>query len=534
MVYRGKPSKACLPCRRRKLVCDLKEEGCSQCRRAKLVCHGYRDTDALRVNDESISVQRKVQGFASNSTSKSKSKSLAPSPQTLIPVFRHAGAIPQSLAIPMASQAKDLFYYNYVVGILKPFDFLQTLCSPTSKDEHLTTSMDAVALAYLNYQRHAPDAQSDARRSYVAALRLMNKAIEDPELVKKDSTMLAILLLDLYEKITNKEPYYEGAWAAHLQGALTLVKVRGDQQFDDPIAVRMLVRVTTNEIISCVASHRPVSEEILALRANIASHSATPDPKLRESDLMIEFARLRHEIEDGDMPDGDAIASIIELDGRFLALSLNVQSTWQFRTVQVEEKSSHHWESYHHVYPYEQIAQMWNVLRITRILLNELILSRYSDVREVRSPSSKTPSLRQQATETIENMASDICATIPQYIGDLSSTGFPNLVTTRARTHTLASGTAKSKENFVPAKQTTSPNPTHHLPCYRLIFPLYVAAQSCAAPPALRPWAIEQLRFMAEYHAIENAARVANILQSADNRDPWLVYAMLGSYAFVC
>lgn len=419
----------------------------------------------------------------------------------------------------MASQARDLFYYNYVVGTLKPLDFLECICSPASEDDHLTTSMDAVALAYLNYQRHMPNAQSAARQSYVKALRLMNKAIQNPELAKKDSTMLAILLLDLYEKITNNEPQYEGAWAAHLQGALTLVKLRGEKQFEDPIALSMLVRVTMNEIISCVASHRPIPEEIMALRANIAAHSSSPDPKSRESDLMIDFAALRHELEDGDMSDNEAITAIRDLDGRFLELLLDVQPTWQYKTVQVEEKSRHHWQAHHHIYPCEQIGQMWNMLRFARILLNESILSRCLEVEEGGSQHSKTPSLHQEAAQIIESMASDICASVPQYIGDLSNVASP--------------AKAPNPVHRLP-KQRNGPNPTHHLPCYRLIFPLYVAAQSPAAPSKLRLWAISQLLFMAEYHVIPNAARVAEVLESGERRDPWLVYVMLGSYAFVC
>ncbi|KAK9388458.1 hypothetical protein V1515DRAFT_585245 [Lipomyces mesembrius] len=299
-------------CRRRKLVCDLKEQGYSPCRRAKLICHGYRDTEALRVTDESSAVHRKVQSSA-RSTSNPE------------PIFRHGEAIPQSLVVSTCSQAKDLFYYNYVVGTLKPFDFLQTFYSPICKDDHLTASMDAVALACLNYQRNAPNAQVEARQQYITALRLMNKAIQDPELANKDSTMLAILLLDLYEKITSKEPHYEGAWAAHLQGALTLVKIRGDKQLDDPTVLRILGR----------------SGRDCALRANIASHIASPaGPKSRESDLMIEFARLRHEIEDRGLPDDEAIYSLQDLDGRFLALSMDVQPTCQDRSSGREIKPS--------------------------------------------------------------------------------------------------------------------------------------------------------------------------------------------------
>lgn len=233
MVYRGKPSKACLPCRKRKLICDLKEQGCSSCRRAKIICHGYRDTDSLRIADESSTIQRKIQG----NTAKSESKALTAASR-LSETFAHishlAEAIPQSVTIPTRSHARDLFYYNYVFGSLKPFEFLQSCYSPTPKDDHLTASMDAVALAYLNYQRHTPNVQTEARQHYITALRLMNKALQDPELAKKDSTILAILLLDLSEKVTNQEPHYEGSWAAHLQGALALVKMRGDEQFNDP------------------------------------------------------------------------------------------------------------------------------------------------------------------------------------------------------------------------------------------------------------------------------------------------------------
>ena len=523
MVYRGKLSKACLPCRRRKLLCDLKDEGCSQCRRAKLLCHGYRNTEALRLTDESMSVQRKVQGPISSSTLRYKSKSRtslppSPPPRVLAPIFRYAGVIPQSLSIPMASQARDLFYYNYVVGMLKPLDFLESICAPTSKDEHLSASMDAVALAYLNYQCHAPDAQSAARRAYVAALRLMNKAIQDPELARRDSTMLAILLLDLYEKITNQEPQYEGAWAAHLQGALTLVQMRGEKQFEDPIALRMLARVTTNGIISSVASHRPIPDEIMALRANIAAHSAIPDPKARESELMIEFAGLRNELDDGDLHGDAAVSTIRDLDDRFLALSLDTQPPWQYKTVHVEVKSRHHWETYHHMYPNEQIGQMWNALRLARIMLNESILSLCVGVDDVKNPHSHPTSLRQKAHATIQRMISDICASVPQYIGDLSDRDLGKSTGTPAR----------------PFTRLNAPDPTQHLPCYRLIYPLYVAAQSSAAPVALRIWVISQLRFMANYHAMPNAARVATILESGERRDPWLVYVMLGSYAFVC
>lgn len=339
---------------------------------------------------------------------------------------------------------------------------MQSFYSLIPKDGHLTASMDAVALAYLNYQRHTPNVQTEARQHYITALRLMSKALQDPELARKNSSLLAILLLDLYEKVTNKEPHYEGAWAAHLQGALALVKMRGDEQFNDPMVVRILLRVSTNQIISCIATHRPVPEDVVALRHAIAGRISSPSQlKLKESDLMIEYARLRYKIENAGLSDKEAILSLQELDERFEILSMNVRSTWQFKDVQVLEKSIHHWESYHHVYPSESIAQVWNVIRVTRILLNELLLDRSFNFEEDEYSKPKTLSIRQHALDVIVRMVSDICASIPQYIGDSPLGDTRRTVTPGV----IQSASKKQQRSPAPARTTTS-NPTYYLPCY--------------------------------------------------------------------
>jgi hypothetical protein len=432
--------------------------------------------------------------------------------------------MPQSVIVPYRNQARDLFYYNYIFGALKPFDFLRGFYATSSKDDHLTASMDAVALAYLNYQQFTPKVQTEARQHYITALRLMAKALQDPVLAKKDSTILAILLLDLYEKVTNREPHYEGAWAAHLQGALALAKMRGKEQFNNPMTVHILLRVSTNHIISCIATNRPVPEDVIALREAITSRYVSPrNSKIKESDLMVDYGRLKHKIDAGDLSGKEAVHALKELDDRFELLFTDIRPAWNFKVVQVVEKSAHHWESHHHIYPAEQIAQIWNILRITRILLNQLPLDQTAALNENKCSDQTSPPSYQLAVETVIRMISDICAAVPQYIGDPSLDNLDPSAPEhpkKRRTSSLA--------------HASSTNRTYYLPSYRLIFPLYIASQSPAAPLQLRPWVMRQLLFMANYHGIENAAHVVDILQSGENKDPWHVYALLGSYAFVC
>ena len=493
MVYCGKLSKKCLPCRKRKLQCDLRIHGCSQCARANLICSGYRDTKTLRFRDETNAVKKKV------TTRKS------------------TGTVCRSVSVPICDQAKELFYYNYVIGVNKPFHFLQALYSPASKFDFLNRSIDAVALAYFGYQRHLSGAEEHAREQYVSALSLTNAAIRDPYQAREDTTMLAILLLDLYEKMSNGNPIFHGAWATHLSGALALVKIRGREQFQQPNVVSMLTRLTTNLVISCVASGRPVPSDVVALRSEIALRVLGPtDPKWQETDLMIKFCCLRQQMREGSFPDDEIISSLISLDSEFAKLAAGVPSTWQYKTVHVGRKSRHHYDSFHHIYPAEHVAQMWNTLRLTRIALNEMIFLRCLD-NQVNVTHSVT-SLQQHATAVIRDMAADICATVPQYIDS-------------ARQPECAERTHKGEPQHPVDDQT---NLTHQVPCYRLIFPLFIVARSPRASNVLRKWAIKQLHFMADNHAIRNAAAIAENLESGKESHPWHIYAMLGSYAFVC
>lgn len=505
MVYCGKPSKACLPCRKRKLVCDLRRDSCGQCFRAQLTCSGYRDTQALRVRDETTTVRKKVLAYHSTSIV----------------------LVPPSVAVSVATTARDIFFFNYVVGNTKGYSFLQTLLiSASTPDEHLTRSVDAVALAYLNFQRGLLAAQREARQQYVVALRLTSLALETPRLARKDSTLAAILLLDLYEKITNKDPEYEGAWAAHLEGALSLITLRGRKQFDRPSCLRMLTKLSTNILISCVASERRVPDRVIALRADIAlAVQGATDPKFQETGLIIESTQLRCRIKEGGLSDDEAINAILSLDSRFLKFAEDVISSWRYAIIHVDEKSDYHYESFHHVYPHESMTQMWNVFRLTRILLHELLLS-ICQAKNSSISRHAAVALNHQSVATITQMASEICATVPQYIG-LSSRPF------QQAPHEIDQPPKSSVNihDFVSARES---NPTHHLPCYRLIHPLYIAAQSPAVPSSLKAWVIKQLLFMSECHAIENAKAVAGVLESNEKRNPWHVYAMLGGYAFVC
>jgi hypothetical protein len=468
MVYCGKLSKACLPCRQRRLLCDLRKGGCGQCKRARLPCTGYRDTTAIRIEDQTSIVEQKA-----------------------ISRRRTTTTATQILSLSICHQARELFYHDHVFGVTKGYSFLSQYYSFVTGDAYLCRSIDAVSLAYLSHQKRSSAALAEARRHYVDAVRLIRKALQSLELAAKDSTLLSTLLLDVYEKISNKGRLWDGSWTMHIKGALSLVQLRHDRHHHDPNHRHVLERLSTNILISCAVSDSAVPDELLILQKIVAS-----PPKLRESELMAEFACLKRQAKFHLLPDDDIIRKATELDLQFLELSLQMPPSWQHETMYVEAKSAHHYEKYHYIHTDEYVGQMRNVLRITRILICELIVS-YGLENSNKIARGSTLLNSGYAFTTIAQMTREICATVPEVL-------------------------------------TQPANAKSYLQSYRLIFPLYVAAQSVSAPEAMKNYAIQQLRHIADYHAIKNASTVAKILESGERRNPWEVYALLGSYAFVC
>ncbi len=165
-------------------------------------CTGYRDTQQLRIRNQSRDVE--MRQLSRNTAS------------------------PHSLPLSLDAQARDAFFAYYVTGRSKIWDFLMHFYHPLDTPKHLQLSIDAASLAYLSHQVYSEAALKTARERYSMALRLTKKALQSSE-TTNNSTLLSSLVLDLFEKITNNEPRHQ--WNAHIGGALTLVGIRGLEQF---------------------------------------------------------------------------------------------------------------------------------------------------------------------------------------------------------------------------------------------------------------------------------------------------------------
>jgi hypothetical protein len=329
----------------------------------------------------------------------------------------------------------------------------------------------------------------------------------------KKSTLNAALLLDLFEKIDTRSIVAQtggvDSHRAHVNGALALVQLRGLSNFTDESSLNTLSRLIMNCTISCVSREETVPEGIREVRRHMSRFVDVMDAKWRLGDLTIEATDLIAKTRDHTLSSQERERKCMELDTKFALLA---EDSLYCKRVFVQEdmRSDRYLDGWYDLYPDQTATQMWNVLRLSRIILCEGIVKTYQFRKD------KESTIEISALTTIHQMTHDICASVPQ----MTDCSFAALYKTR-----LGTGGGNSHEH----------TPNHYLDVYILIFGLYVAAWAENCRPKAREWIERQLEYMAEHFGIREAKEVREVLRrgyGAVGVSPWDVYRLLGSYAF--
>ena len=458
--------------------CDLRTDSCSACLRADVPCTGYRDTQQLQIRDETEATERKA-------------------------LIRRSKIISQAPTVSIYERARNVFFFRYVSGFSNSYDVLEPLYKTSSTDGYLVASVDAVGLAFLTFQSGSDQAPQLARAKYSEALSLVQNALVSSGSSTSDAFLLTVLLLDLFEKITGNNPQSTDGWMSHVNGALALLKLRGQEQLQDYTALRLSMRLSTSLIISCIAANLRVPSEVNRLRAQVESFMNVRDPKWKMSGLVVKYADLRGAIQEGSLSNSDIILQSMDLDREFVSLTETMPASWLYRSVRPEKVSERLFEKHYDLYRDHLVTQTWNVLRVMRIFLNDIIHFSICEEKTISSEADVNASLLDMLADTIDSLAREICATAAQY--------------TRC-----TEASPKKMENFA----------IESLRCYTLLFPLYTAGLYASPQSNIKPWIVKELRFMGHEIGIRNANVVADILESGDGTSPWSIYAITGSYAF--
>ena len=206
---------------------------------------------------------------------------------------------------------------------------------------------------------------------------------------KKDSTLLAIMLLSTFETVTGGRRRSLSAWRSHINGAAALIKERGLEQLASSGGVRMFMQATVNLMASHVELEIALPEHIMVLNAEVAKHADLSDPSWRYYETMILLTNFRAHTRCGIVSDPrEILAKAIEIDRAALSIFANAPSIYEYETVYTDVESAVIFAGCYHLYQDFMSATLWNGMRTIRMILHEIIRDTLLRLRSSRSPDS--------------------------------------------------------------------------------------------------------------------------------------------------
>ncbi|XHG08768.1 hypothetical protein AWENTII_011861 [Aspergillus wentii] len=411
------PSKACQPCRVKRRKCDKKLPGCSQCRRAKVVCLGYRDDFSSRLRDQTVSTAHKFQTLDKTSGSVS--------PMAMSPVMRsrsasdmqHAQTTPDALVVHKLSASPEDVALGYFLNFYAPatqFDYLSEASTVFLCPGPLRSALLAPSLLLLSQNFQSTALQALAQDNYAKALRLTSSVLSGQVLVTCDSTLLAVLLLSVYEALAFQGRQVPSAWSAHIRGAFQLLQMRGETQFDSSLGRNLFLHASCNIRIDCTQRGMKAPPALGALQSSLVRNMDPRDPNIRLGAFLDQFANLRSRI--CDFPPLSRTHKALELDKELVTLLDDLWRLVPFISVDVATLPGQidTYEDWVHRYTSQRMLKLWNSVRILRLFVNEHIHHYLTAQHTIEKfQTEEWTQARESAMAISAKMISDVLASVP-------------------------------------------------------------------------------------------------------------------------
>ena len=395
------------------LQCDHQVPQCGQCIRQRVTCPGYRDEWDLVFRDQTAqTIERALQKPANSAP--------APACNSLRPSVEEIGV--------------NYFFHNFIVGSRSSsrgcLNYIPSVYHAGSHDSTLTASMAAVGLAALASSRQQLEMASHARAKYSEAVRSVNSALTSPVEYAKDSTLMSVISLGVFEQVCEYR-----SWMIHAQGAAALVVARGKGQFSNPIAIHMFNQVRADLMIACIHAEKPFPEDMLALQQEASKHAEASSPFWFLGELGTRCANLYKSVLEqklkGELPWTELLsqANLLERDFSDLVSLLVVQEPYTTVRGSVGDPKAVYNGRYD-LYSDLWAVRLWNNWRSLRMIVCRIRCFLLKKVIESDGLASATllhmESRLQETLQILSRLGDDILATVPQTLQFLNPASDPS------------------------------------------------------------------------------------------------------------
>lgn len=196
--------------------CDQRKPACLKCEKLGSGCPGYRDLNNFLFRDESgrtirrARKTRQVQDIAeqaalvcADASSSNLGLQVPERSSSLVSPVLALGHLPCSLVQPATELGACFFFTKYAFHE-PPFsfdyhDWLSRCYVDGSSRQVLRKAIEAVGMAGISNVSPSSSIASKASRGYCDALAAIHQALNDPVEAVSDTTLMAVILLCLYE-----------------------------------------------------------------------------------------------------------------------------------------------------------------------------------------------------------------------------------------------------------------------------------------------------------------------------------------------
>ncbi|KAH7251284.1 hypothetical protein BKA59DRAFT_543141 [Fusarium tricinctum] len=501
MVFSGKMSQACGPCREKRRKCDLKRPHCSSCIRMDILCSGYRNLKELKFRDETSAVARKAQRRKQVVLKSPPAINIAPTGQRLPDEPISGTGSLQCLNISSYPEELALGYFLFVFSQSGPFWYLLDHTSAVAMDEDIKQAMYAPALASMALERRNVELLRVARCHYSKALAQTNQDLGDPKIAILDKTLLRVLLLSSFEALVFAGRSTPKNWELHVQGSLKLLVLRQKEQFKTELSRRLFHHASVNILTNCIMRSIPVPEDFLQLHDYVNSGLSGLDyPRAQMVTFICRFARLWNSKR--GMLATSFVRECMELDDQAVGMLDSLFERLPFEVIDLTT-SDQRWRSPNakvcvykntiHKYESQHTARLYNTARLMRLVIKEWIFCVFDgnsyglilDQPTIDDPlAAKWGGLPIRSVLDTNQIIDNMLASVPY---SLETTNPPSSSNARA-----------------------------------LVWPLVNAAASEICPPLARLYIIDQLKVIAVKFNLDQAMHAAKMLEERVHLEDWM------------
>ncbi|KAJ5248774.1 hypothetical protein N7468_000225 [Penicillium chermesinum] len=243
MVGVGGRSKGCKTCRRRKVKCDEEKPTCSRCRKANIKCEGYvQFAEFIHVNDRDAGkplVKRRASKPAqapSSVSDASEASAASSNSEYCMELSLQNFCLIEPLYVNPAWDQQSMFTSHLIQRMFSwsnnpssPFSaaWVQVLLRDSKESPVLShASIQALSTSFFGKVHGDRQIMQQGAAHYFRALRALQVDLQDPNRVTDDATLMAVLIMAIYELVASEHP---SGWLNHYKGLARLVLLRGPE-----------------------------------------------------------------------------------------------------------------------------------------------------------------------------------------------------------------------------------------------------------------------------------------------------------------